>query len=155
LSKRPLYSVSQLAPEFGVDRRTLAHRLRDIASDGLVAGHPAYYLATVIKAVFGGQTSTKEEILKEQLLALQAERLAREGRTLDADDTANHWIRLYASVKTPLLAVPTKLAPQLARLTTPHECEALLRKELHNVLRRIAGVEPVPGMVHRDEEITK
>jgi phage terminase Nu1 subunit (DNA packaging protein) len=91
----------------------------------------------------------------EETKRLEAQRLVRENRMVDRERVVDSWITIYAGLKTTLWGVPTRLAPYLARLSDPHECEALLRRELRAVMNRLAGVEPVPGFIHKDEEIKK
>jgi hypothetical protein len=139
VSKRQLFSISELAPEFGLDRRTLAAKLRDTSSDGLVCGHPAYHLGTVIQAVYGGESSVREEIDKERLRALQDERRVREGSLVELVETEKSMMAVASVVRTQVLALPPKLAPQVVRCRTPQEAEALIRKEVYAALRALAS----------------
>jgi hypothetical protein len=152
VSKRQLYSVSELAPEFGLDRRTLANRLRDTDSDGLVSGHPAYHLGTVIQAVYGGESSVRKEIDRERLRALQDERKIREREFVPEAEVAKRWFHIVGMIRTALLGLPRKLPAQVLRLRTEAEAESLLRKEIYVVLNKLAAMGPEYVSQHQQEE---
>ena len=46
-----LWSLNGLASEVGLDRRTLAKRLKGTAPDGQLNGNPAWHLSTVLKVL--------------------------------------------------------------------------------------------------------
>lgn len=48
-----LWSINGLATELGMDRRTVAARLRNVPPDGRLKGSPAWYLPTALDAIKG------------------------------------------------------------------------------------------------------
>ena len=46
-----LWSISALAVELSMDRRTVAHRLRSVPPDGQLHGKPAWRLTTALDAL--------------------------------------------------------------------------------------------------------
>jgi hypothetical protein len=63
MSGRKLYSINALSEEIGIDRRTMASRLRDFSPDGQINGHAAYHLGTALSAVFeGGPASVPDQL---------------------------------------------------------------------------------------------
>ena len=50
-----LWSISALSVELCMDRRTVAHRLRNVPADGQLRGKPAWYLATALDALRPGK----------------------------------------------------------------------------------------------------
>jgi hypothetical protein len=52
-----LWSLNALAVELGMDRRTVAARLRGVRPDGSLKGHPAWFLTTALRAVGGPRRS--------------------------------------------------------------------------------------------------
>lgn len=56
-----LWSISALAEEFGVDRRTVKRRLEGIPPAGETNGHPAWRLRDVAVAVMGAQVADDPE----------------------------------------------------------------------------------------------
>jgi hypothetical protein len=53
-SKR--WSISALAVEMGMDRRTVAHRLRDVPPAGTEKGHPVWFLPDALRALGRGSS---------------------------------------------------------------------------------------------------
>jgi hypothetical protein len=146
--ERQLFSISALAPELGLDRRTLGDKLRGTATDGITAGgKPGYYLATVIQAVFaGGSATTKAQILEEQLEALRAERRIREGRWAAVEVFESCSRHVLVNTKTALSGMSRKLAPYLSRARTAEECDAIVRKEVTQILNRLSQGEYLPNV---------
>ena len=49
-----------------------------------------------------------------------------------------------ASVRSAFLAMPRKLAPQISRVRSPEDAEALLRREVHAALNKLAAADYRP-----------
>jgi hypothetical protein len=56
-----LWSVNALATEFGLDRRTVAKRLRDVPPAGERGGHPVWRLADVMPTLSKHRTDPRRE----------------------------------------------------------------------------------------------
>lgn len=66
---RALWSVSALAREFGMDRRTAKSRLEGAAPDGeLPTGHPGYYVSTAAPFLIGRPVAEGDEFDPDRLL---------------------------------------------------------------------------------------
>jgi hypothetical protein len=73
-----LYSISGLAVELNVDRRTVAARLRNVTPDGLLPrGSPGWRLATALRAMnWAGSAVPQPEVL-DPIASFLQDRLAR------------------------------------------------------------------------------
>jgi len=66
---RALWSVSALAREFGMDRRTAKSRLESAPADGqLPTGHPGYFVSTAAPYLLGRPIAEGDEFDPDQLL---------------------------------------------------------------------------------------
>jgi hypothetical protein len=66
---RALWSVSALAREFGMDRRTAKSRLESAPADGeLPTGHPGYFVSTAAPYLIGRPVAEGDEFDPDQLL---------------------------------------------------------------------------------------
>lgn len=57
---RELYSISRLAAEAGLDRRTVTGRLKQVDSDGEIRNHGAYTLKTAGPHLWGGLKASSD-----------------------------------------------------------------------------------------------
>jgi hypothetical protein len=138
--KRSLFSISELAQEFQCDRRTISGKLANVSSDGTgPTGHPTFFLSTAIQAVYGGETSVREEIDRERLKTLVDERKAREGTLVELANVEKTMMQTASIIRTGTLTLPKKLAPLVARCRTIEEAEEVIRREVYSVLRALAA----------------
>jgi DNA-binding transcriptional MocR family regulator len=143
--KKQLFSISQLAIELDLDRRTVTAKLRDVASDGMLSGHPAFHLSTAVGAIYCASTSTREEIDRERLLALQTERKIRDRELVPAADIEKNWLQIVGMIRNAILGLPRKMATQLSRSRTPEEAEQVLTTEVRSILSRLAAANGNPA----------
>jgi hypothetical protein len=60
-----LWSISALSVELCMDRRTVAHRLRNVPADGQLHGKPAWHLTTALDALRPRKSGPSEPDLSE------------------------------------------------------------------------------------------
>ena len=61
------------------------------------------------------------------------------GKLVFASEVQAGWAQVTHSVKSKILSMPAKLAPQLALVTTPQEAQAILASAVEEVLLELAG----------------
>ncbi len=116
----------------------------DVAA--VVQGFVRHREAVVLKAT-GGQGSYAQARTRktlEEVARLEHEREIREGNFIATSVLERHWIKILAVFKSALLALPRKMAPQVTRLKSPEETEALLRREVSAILNRLSTAEWLP-----------
>ncbi len=138
------WSVSALAVEFGIDRRTVAKRVEGIAPAGEERGSPVWRLADVAAAVMGvieadetGLDGAKRRraVAEARLAEFAADREA--GRVLPREDVDAAVVGAFARVRTRLLAIPSKAAPLVAGQTTAEASETI-RQAIYEALRELS-----------------
>lgn len=152
-----LWTISGLAVELAMDRRTVAARLRNVPPDGQQRGTPAWLMASAVAAVRGG-AGLNGTLADGRVLDLNAERarLARE----QADQTALKNARLRGEL-VPLAEVVAGWQMAIGRcrslllgiashFDTPEE-QRRVRRLVEGALRELAntrfdadGPEPEP-----------
>lgn len=73
----------------------------------------------------------------------EAEAAELEGLLVRKGVAVEAWQRVASAVKTALVAMPGKLAPQLTDMATPGAVQAVLEREIREVLTRLS--EDLPG----------
>lgn len=81
------------------------------------------------------QARTAEMVFRARLRKLEFE--IRTGKFLPADDVKVKWYTLSRQIRDKLLALPAKLAPQLAALTDAAEVRDLLDREIVAILKSL------------------
>jgi len=117
------WSVSGLATELGLDRRTVAKRLAHAPPHSLAPdGSPRWRLNDALRALFdvedGRRTRIDIDEARQRKTAAEARlaelELARqEGEVVAVEDVGIEVERRYAAVRARLMALPPKLAPML------------------------------------------
>ncbi len=79
------------------------------------------------------QARTAEMIYKAKLRKLEFE--TKSGKLVATDEVKAQWFRLVRDIRDKLLAVPAKLAPQLAALTDVRQVRELLDVEVEAILK--------------------
>jgi hypothetical protein len=82
--------------------------------------------------------NVKFEILTEKLAQARLDRQEREGSMLPADKMMTAICTIINVFKQALLAQPTRIAPQLLRLTNPADAERIVRMALIEVLEELS-----------------
>lgn len=150
---RRLWSVSALATEMGIDRRTMAKRLENIPAAGEAQkGRPGWRLTDVIVALYGsaeGGERINAEVEKGRLLKAQAdlaqlEVRKREGDLLPADEVARVDEAVMTAIRDAFLALPDGVAEvvcEVAASEGPTGVAALLRERVETILEDASNAE--------------
>jgi hypothetical protein len=96
--------------------------------------------ATVETTVGGQPTSFAQARTIEMVYRARARKLdfeAKSGKLISADEVKVAWFQIVRQVRDKLLAMPTKLAPQLAALSDVREVRELLDTEIAATLRNL------------------
>lgn len=137
-----LWSVSGLAVEFKLDRRTVAKRIEAVppAADGPKGA--VYRLADVAPLLVERQAaeSTIEDAEKRKIMA-EAELAEmkvgeRRGVLIDVGTVSTELDRIFAAIRARLLGIPPKLAPILAP-GDPAGARLKLEAAVHEVLAEL------------------
>lgn len=147
-----LHSLSALATELGLDRRTIAKRLATVPPDGRISGHDAWLLATAWPALLAaerGPSASTAEDERRRLVAAQADlaelRLARErGEYLHRDDVRRAWETTFRNVRDLLRQIPMAVVDKVMAASEDGRpaVHAVLRYEIDDALTR-ASTLPV------------
>ncbi len=87
----------------------------------------------------GSYAQGRTKKIWEEARRAEHERLVREGLFLERESVDRTWKAMIASARSVLLAMPSRLALQLARASSPQACEALVRKSVYSALSRLAA----------------
>ena len=81
------------------------------------------------------QARTAEMVFRARLRKLEFE--TKSGRFLSSDEVKVKWYTVVRQIRDKLLAIPAKLAPQLAALSNPAEIRDLLDGEIIAILKSL------------------
>ena len=115
-----LWSISALAEQLNMDRRTVTARLKNVAPDGELNGHRAWFLITAIETcIVNRQTAGKYDLDQERarLAREQAEMAALkrrklEGELLDAEGVVSAWQEAVSRFRALILGLPSACAEE-------------------------------------------
>lgn len=133
------WSISALAVEFGRDRRTIALAVRDVAPMERRGKRILYRLAEVAPLILGpGKPGNFDEARARKLTAeaelAEIELAKARAEVVVIAEVAKLVGEDYAAVRAKLLAIPSKLAPQMAIEPTEAGCRALLQRAINEAL---------------------
>lgn len=157
--KPQLWTISGLAVELGIDRRTITRRIKDVPPGGKKGRHDAWWLADVAPLLIVPQKSERSEelatyqaeIAKARAEKLRRENLEAEGELIPKQDVVTATIAVFNHVRAKLLAIPTKAAPSLVLLETPAAIKEHLTEAIYDVLTELAETKVV-GISEDDVE---
>lgn len=99
----------------------------------------------------------KTRLAREQGDKLAIENAISRGELVYADDVVNTWADHISSAKAKLLAMPTKLAPQLVNQSNANVIAGRIREEVDNALVELAentvNVEHIESTEPSDEDL--
>lgn len=81
----------------------------------------------------------KAQLDRERRLIAELERKQREGALLDKNDVAEEWAAVSEIAKSRWLAYPSRMAPEVAGLTSHRQIEDRLRDGVYEILREFIG----------------
>ena len=113
--------VDQVLP----DSHAAAQTARTAADTGGPVAQPGSF----------AQARTAEMVFRARLRKLEFE--TKSGRFLSSDEVKVKWYTVVRQIRDKLLAIPAKLAPQLAALSDPAEIRDLLDAEIIAILKSL------------------
>ena len=148
---RQLWSVNGLSVELGVDRRTLSKRLSGLHPDGegIEGGKTVrrWHLMHVLKHLQAADRVTAAEgqavlagrarLTRARARRAELEVAALERDLLPVDQVVEGWQQLVAAFRARCLAMPSRLAPQLAMRET-REIQAVLTAAVREALTELS-----------------
>lgn len=145
-----LWSISAIATEFGMDRRTVAKRLDGIEPAGEKSGHSAWRLSDVVSALTGKSREQQEEVdevrdkarlmrAKADIAEFEARRLG--GELVPVGDAEAAWIDAVARFRARCLGIPSKAAPMVAQEGLPEACHEIIETFIHEALAELAEID--------------
>ena len=159
--QRELFTANGLATELGLDRRTVALALGGVAPDGKIGSRDAWLLRTFWAATKqeanrkaagasngngvaddasnGSYTHERARLTAEKAKLAEMERLEREGKLVPVEQVEQVWGALSGVIRTRLLALPAKCAARLGMAKNAIEAQAILKAEVHELLKELAG----------------
>lgn len=143
-----LWTVSSLAVEFNLDRRTVAQRLKVIEPIEVKGRVKKYKLDDAAKAIIG-QVQTGGGIVsydeaRARKIAAEAElaeiELSKErGDVLHIDEITNINNEIYGNFRAKLLAIPARTAPDVFASKNVKEAKGLLRQAINDALEELSN----------------
>ena len=154
------WTISGLAVEFGIDRRTVAKRLESLEPDDADGKSKRWLMKRAAPRLIAPMaTGDGDEALdpiaerarkdKEHADKLALENAARRRELVEVGDVAALWAKLAAETRARVLGVPTKAAPLVIGCSRIAEAQDILETQIHDALGAIA--DPGPGVPGRDE----
>ena len=145
--QKNLWSISALAVEFGLDRRTVAQRLMSIEPTETKGRAKRYVLHDAAKAIIG-QIAVTGDILsydeaRARKMAAEAElaeiELQKERGDVLSVETINEVNNeICGNFRAKLLALPAKSAPDIFASSNVKEAKGILRKSVNDILEELS-----------------
>ena len=140
------WSISALAVELGVDRRTIAAAVRDVPPAAPGAKGPEWRLADVLRVMRGGASGATPDLEEARARKLAAEAELAEiavakarGAVVEIDVVARVVSEEYAATRAKLLSLPSKLGPMAAIETSATACQELIERGIVEALEELSG----------------
>jgi phage terminase Nu1 subunit (DNA packaging protein) len=144
-------SMNQLSELTGMDRHTVAKRLRDLPSEPgprraqLVESKDALRVLYIAAAGRLDAEQERAKLSREQRLGLEQRRRKEAQELIEAEDAIAAWGRIIGSAKAQLMGLPMRLAPAVIGLPDMRSIEQRIREEVFSLLESLADNEPVTG----------
>lgn len=140
---RQTWSVSRLAIELGLDRRTIGGKLAGVAPAERLRAGPTYWMADVVRALFA-EPAGKLDLSNEraQLAHAQTQKVKLEVAQLQkelvpADQLADTWGNYVANARAKILGLGSKLAPRVAAEKSTQVCQAIIDAAVYEILSEL------------------
>lgn len=161
------WSISALAVELQMDRRTIAKYLKDIEPCGKERTALVYRLADVVRVIYrptsseGNLDVTAEtaRLKKAQADKTELEVAVLKGNLIPGEDVKNTWTDYIAACRAKLVALPSVAASRVTGLTLS-EVEIELRDLVYPALEELKDYDPIQysntsGRLQVDPRISK
>lgn len=141
------WSISGLSVELGMDRRTLAKRLADVAPVREDAKGKLYRMRDVLVAVYEtASEGSSYEQERTRLTKAQADKTELEVKVLNGSLIPSHkveevWGGMLGSFRARCLSIPTKAAHAVISVADLAEAEAILKDYVHEALSELADYD--------------
>lgn len=164
---RKLWTLEGAAIELGLTKPVLARRILNLPPDqtkkmetGSVRRY--WYLATIISHLQGNdpQSGPRTRPLAEERARLASEQAdkaslanaVRRGELLEVQHVAAAWSDVFITLKTKILALPSKLAVELSTLVDADEVRNRLSFEVRQLLEEASQFDPLKTDADSDSE---
>jgi len=143
------WSISALAVELQMDRRTIAKCIKDVEPCGKERTALVYRMADVVKAIYAPSSSSGNlDVTAEtaRLKKFQADKTELEvevlkGNLLHGETVQATWADFIGACRAKLVALPSTAAPRVTGLSVS-EVETELRDLIHPALEELKEYEP-------------
>jgi len=143
------WSISALAVELQMDRRTVAKCLKDVEPAGKERTAIVYWLADVVKAIYAPSVSGNNlDVTAEtaRLKKFQADKTELEvevlkGNLMRGETVKTVWTDFIGACRAKLVALPSVAAPRVSGLSVS-EVESELRDLVYPALEELKEYEP-------------
>jgi hypothetical protein len=142
------FTISALAVEFRIDRRTIAKRIGDLKPMGERDGAKIYSLADVFRVLAASNADTGPEAAERlRWMKTRADRAALAyrkslGQLIDVDEMIPVVTAIVMRMKQRMLAIPVKAAPLVAVELEIEPCRAVIETLIHEALAELASTDP-------------
>jgi hypothetical protein len=140
------WSISALAVELRMDRRTVAQRIADLKPVSETGRAKLYSLADVFEAIAAGAASTPTNFEDAKTRKMAADAVLAEievskarGRVVSTDIAERAAAEAYAAVRAKLLGLPDKMAPLLETTPGTEGKRELLRRAVAEALEELSA----------------
>ena len=142
------FSLSELEQLTAVNYRTIRKRLNNV--DPIkVDGRSHFYDSTIVLPLIYELDRLKNGDLdlnteKAKLAAVQRQKIEieideKQEKLVPADEVGKYWDKLVNNCRSKLLALPTRLAPQLVGIKDPNVIESNLRDVIYEALTELSN----------------
>ena len=159
------YPVGTIAKLLMISER----RVQQLTKEGIIpkSERGRYHLAEAVQGYIrylqersiGSVSAIDYHVEKARLVKLQADRADAELQELlcslvSADEVSDAWAKLLVNVKAKMLAIPTKLAPQVAHLNDHAAVKVLLDEQIREILLELSDADSYGAIAsgHADTE---
>lgn len=145
-----LWSISGLSVELGMDRRTVASRLKDLEPADTRGKTKLYKMSEVVRAVFAPSGSGGDDLDLQQesarLKKAQADKTELEvevlrGSLIPGEVVERTWTDQIAASRAKLISLPGTVAPRVVGLEM-RDIEHELREIVHQALDEMRAYDP-------------
>jgi phage terminase Nu1 subunit (DNA packaging protein) len=136
LTKSHRWTIPEAAPEFGVDRQTLADRLRRMDESGGPDGK--FSTQQILRACFSDDKQERTRLTTAQADLAEIKKAEALGHLFDADTVREVWTDRILSLRTRLMLVPGVCESRYVQGMTGAEVRKLIDTEQRSALEELS-----------------